>query len=160
MKHRVKVRLVRRPIGVFNPFGPTRWWLVEIVGSIFPTPVAMAPTLRDAHAIARLVAVGRLLDQGGEVKTRTEWGYRIGTEEVWETDQGMDGTWTPWMPSLGMNHVDVYDDEQGPRAIRAELDRAGHGEKGQVIRRPVTTVTGRAAVHPTVATTDPMEGLS
>lgn len=160
MKHRVHVRSVRPPANEFFPFGPRRWWLVELTGSLFSTPIAMTPDLASAHSIARLVAIGRLLDQGGEVETRTEWGYRIGTDEVWEADQGMDGTWTPWMPSLGMEHVDIYDDEQAPRAIRAELDRAGHGEKGQVIRRPVTTITGRAAVHPTVTTTDPMEGIS
>lgn len=146
MKHRVKVRLAPRPVGVFNPFGPERWWLVEITGSIFPTPVAMTPRLTDAHAIARLVAIGRLIDQGGEVETRTEWGYRVGPEEVWEIDHGMDGSWTPWRPDLGLGHVDVYSDEQAPRDIRAELDRAGHTEKGHVIRRPVTTVTGRASV--------------
>jgi len=77
----------------------------------------------------------------GEQEPYYEHGYRLASgEEVWEGNYGADGAWTSYDPALGIEAIDMYNDETNVERIYQALDRAG--VEGVAIRRLVTFVYG------------------
>ena len=68
-----------------------------------------------------------------------EWGFRLPDGRVeWQIDHGTDGTWTAFVPELGLGAIDMYDGQQYA-AIRQALDEAGLTDAAVLRQRVVTT---------------------